>query len=209
MDGRNLVESLFRWIHVVAGILWIGQLWFFNWVNSNFAPTMDAETKKKVVPELMPRALYLFRWGAAWTWVTGLLLLGLVYHATGLQFADPGTKNSMAGGILTLVALLTFAVYDPLVKAISKPEAQAAVGLVAVAVLVWAFVALGGFGWRGTAIHLGATFGTIMAATKNGEKPDPALVAQAGLRSKHNTYLSVPLVFMMLAQHATWAAGYV
>jgi uncharacterized membrane protein len=223
MDGRNLVESLFRWIHVVAGVLWIGQLWFFNWVNSNFVPTMDAETKKKVVPELMPRVLYLFRWGAAWTWVTGLLLLGLVYHATGLQFADPGAKNAMAGGILTLVALLMFAVYDPVMKAIAKPEVQAAVGFVGVVVLVWAFSSVGGFGWRGTAIHLGTTLGTIMAAnvwmriwpaqrkiitaTKNGEKPDPALVAQAGLRSKHNTYMSVPLVFTMLAQHATWAAG--
>ncbi len=129
----------------------------------------------------------------------------------------------MAGGILTLVALLAFGVYDPVMKAIAKPEAQAAVGFVGVVVLVWAFAAVGGFGWRGTAIHLGTTLGTIMAAnvwmriwpaqrkiitaTKNGEKPDPALVAQAGLRSKHNTYMSVPLVFTMLAQHATWAAG--
>jgi uncharacterized membrane protein len=225
MDGRNLVESLIRWVHVLAGILWIGQLWFFNWVNASFTPTMDAETKQKVVPELMPRALYFFRWGAAWTWVTGLLLLGLVYHATGLQFADPGGKRVMAGGILTLVALLMFAVYDPLAKAIPKPEVQAVVGLVAVAVLVWAFTAIGRFGWRGAAIHVGVTFGTIMAANvwmriwpaqrkiiaavKAGEKPDPVLVAQAGLRSKHNTYLSVPLVFTMLAQHATWAAGIV
>jgi uncharacterized membrane protein len=48
----------------------------------------------------------------------------------------------------------------------------------------------------------------IITATKNGEKPDPAVAAMAGLRSKHNTYMSVPLVFTMLAQHATWAASY-
>ena len=75
MDLVNFLESLFRWIHVVAGILWIGLLYFFNWVNTAFAPTMDADTKKKVVPELLPRALYWFRWGAAFTWVTGVLLL--------------------------------------------------------------------------------------------------------------------------------------
>src|SRR6266478_7806619 len=70
----NLLESLFRWIHVVAGIAWIGHLYFFNWVNSQFEPTLDAEMKKNVIPELRPRALYWFRWGAAFTWVTGVLL---------------------------------------------------------------------------------------------------------------------------------------
>jgi uncharacterized membrane protein len=48
----------------------------------------------------------------------------------------------------------------------------------------------------------------IIAATKNGEKPDPAVAGMAGLRSKHNTYMSVPLVFTMMSQHATWAASY-
>jgi len=225
MDGRNLVESLLRWAHVVAGVLWIGHLWFFNWVNANFVPALDAEAKKKVVPELMPRALFMFRWGAVFTWLTGVVLLGLVYHMTGLQWADPGSKNAMAGGILTLVSLLAFAVYDPLAKAIAKTEVHFVLGLVVVVAAVWAFQSVGGFGWRGTAIHLGVMFGTIMAAnvwmriwpaqrkiiaaTKSGEKPDAALVSQAGLRSKHNTYLSVPLLFTMLAQHATWAAGYV
>jgi uncharacterized membrane protein len=224
MDVKNLVESLFRWIHIVAGIIWIGHLWFFSWVNASFAATMDAETKRKVVPELMPRALWMFRWGALFTWVTGLLLLGLVYHATGLQYADPGAKNAMAGGIMTLVALLVFAVYEPLAKAIAKAEVHFVLGIAGVAVLVWAFMSVGGFGWRGTAIHLGTVFGTIMAANvwmriwpaqrkiiaavKAGETPDPAAVAMAGLRSKHNTYMSVPLLFTMMAQHATWAASY-
>jgi uncharacterized membrane protein len=85
--------------------------------------------------------LYLFRWEAAWTWVTGLLLLGLVYHATGLQFADPASKNAMAGGILALVALLVFGVYDPVMKAVTRPEVQAAFGFAGIVVLVvWGFV---------------------------------------------------------------------
>ena len=62
----ELIHPIFKWLHVIAGIMWIGLLYFFNFVNTAFAPTMDAETKKKVVPELMPRTLYWFRWGAAW-----------------------------------------------------------------------------------------------------------------------------------------------
>src|SRR5664279_1157288 len=108
MDGTNLLESLVRWAHIIAGVLWIGHLWFFNFVNSNFVPTMDADTKKKVVPELMPRALWAFRWGAAWTWITGLVLLGLVYYNTGLVFKDPLVKTWGTGGIAVLVALLMF-----------------------------------------------------------------------------------------------------
>jgi uncharacterized membrane protein len=223
MDGMNLTESLFRWIHVVSGILWIGLLYFFNFVNGPFAATMDADTKKKVVPELMPRALHFFRMGALFTWVTGFLLLGMVYYPRGFVF-EGGQKSWGTGGPVVLFAFLAFVIYDPLMKAIAKPEVQAAVGLVGATGAVFLFSKVGPFTYRGTAIHLGAMFGTLMfmnvfmrivpnqrriiAAVKNGEKPDPAWVAMAGTRSKHNTYMSVPLVFTMLGQHATWAASY-
>src|SRR5262247_4648784 len=85
---RLWIELVLRWIHVVAGITWIGHLYFFNWVNAQVAKTYDADSKKKVVPELMPRALYFFRWGAAWTWLTGVLLFGIVY-AMGGALVDP------------------------------------------------------------------------------------------------------------------------
>ena len=100
MDVMNLVESLFRWIHVVAGILWIGLLYFFNWVNSAFAPTMDAETKKKVIPELLPRTLFWFRWGAAFTWVTGVLLLLMVFYHGRAVFAGTlaEARQSLSAG---------------------------------------------------------------------------------------------------------------
>src|ERR1044071_4783145 len=74
LDPMDLVNLFFRWIHVVAGVMWIGHLWFFNFVNAQVAKTYDADSKKKVIPELMPRALYWFRWGAAYTWITGILL---------------------------------------------------------------------------------------------------------------------------------------
>lgn len=75
----ELLNILFRWFHVAAGILWIGLLYFFNFVNANFAKTLDADTKKKVVPELMPRALYFFRWAAMVTFILGLILLYINY----------------------------------------------------------------------------------------------------------------------------------
>src|SRR5512147_125316 len=78
--SMEILQSLFRWLHVVAGIMWIGHLYFFNFVNGPLAKTYDADSKKKVLPELMPRALYWFRWGAAYTWITGFLLAGLVYY---------------------------------------------------------------------------------------------------------------------------------
>src|SRR6478736_4143656 len=89
MDATDVLQALFRWIHIVAGIIWIGLLYFFNWVNGPFAATMDGGTKQKVVPELMPRALYWFRWGAAWTWVTGVLLLLVAFYHTKAVLDDP------------------------------------------------------------------------------------------------------------------------
>ena len=81
-EMSTALEAIFRWMHVFVGIIWIGLLYFFNWVNGPFAAKLDGATKKTVVPELMPRALFWFRWGAAWTWITGVLLLALVYYMT-------------------------------------------------------------------------------------------------------------------------------
>ena len=220
----NLIESLFRWIHVVAGIVWIGHLYFFNFVNSAFAPTMDGETKKKVVPELMPRALYWFRWGAAFTWVTGVFLALLVFYHGRAIFDDYAQGWGIGTILMILVTFLAFLVYDVLYKGpLKDPQAGfwAGVALSFVVLLLYKYV--GGFGYRGMSIHLGAMYGTMMAfnvwfriwpaqqkiitATKNGEAPPADLVALAGLRSRHNTYMSVPLVFLMLNSHNIWAAG--
>ena len=95
----ELFELADRWLHFGAGVLWIGLLYFFNWVNSAFVPTMDAETKRKVIPELMPRCLYWFRWGAAYTWLSGVLLLGIVYYMGGamVEGATDPSQATMIG----------------------------------------------------------------------------------------------------------------
>src|SRR4029450_6842718 len=98
-------------MHILAGIAWIGMLYFFNWVNGPFAGTMDGDTKKKVVPELMPRALYWFRWGAAWTWATGVLLLLLVFYHGRILFDDLGGWRPGAFVMVAVVFASPF-IYD-------------------------------------------------------------------------------------------------
>lgn len=214
-------ELVIRWAHIVAGVIWIGHLYFFNFVNANFAPTMDGETKKKVVPQLMPRALFWFRWGAAWTWITGFFLLMLVYYHGygGSNLVDMALRTERVGAMDWLPAFfglfVGFLVYDLLFKALAKQHN--------VAVALWSLFAVG-YGWalleffdfsqRAAYVHVGALFGTAMAANvwmriwpaqrriitavKEGKTPDAADPAVAGLRSKHNTYMSVPLLLLML-----------
>ena len=215
----DLGQLTFRWIHLIAGVLWIGMLWFFNWVNGAFAATMDAETKRKVVPELMPRALYWFRWGAAFTWISGVGLMMLLYYSSksGYLLAD-GTAPELMDWLPAFIAVLVgFAIYDVLFKFLNKGGAHTG------GVLIWAAIAIAfayvmqsawEFSGRAVLIHIGALFGTAMAANvwmriwpaqkriitaiKNGEGPSPADPALAGLRSKHNTYMSISLLLFMV-----------
>ncbi len=229
MDGVTItqcLQALFRWMHVVAGIVWIGLLYFFNWVNGPFQAVLDGDTKRKVNPELLPRALFWFRWGAAWTWATGVLLLMMVFYHGGALFDGDATWGT--GALLMIAVTFLFAfVYDAAISnvpALADMKTLFVVGLVAVAVVGALDEAVGGFGYRGMNIHLGAMFGTMMAfnvwfriwpaqqkiitAVKEGRPPEAALVALAGTRSKHNTYMSIPLVWTMVNQHTVvpWAS---
>jgi uncharacterized membrane protein len=221
----EILNAVFRWLHIFAGIIWIGMLYFFNWVNGPLQAKLEADVKKKVVPELMPRALFWFRWGAAWTWITGVLLLMLVFHhGGGLMFAGDASWSPAAGVMIAVVFLAPF-LYDALHKsALGKdPKQFGALAFVLVAAVVLAMDKWAGFSYRAFNIHLGALFGTTMAfnvwfriwpaqrqiitAVKNGTAPDGGLVALAGARSRHNTYMSVPLVWTMINQHTTVFAG--
>ncbi|TAK02045.1 MAG: hypothetical protein EPO39_13810 [Candidatus Manganitrophaceae bacterium] len=73
-----MVSLLIRWVHFVAGIAWIGLLYYFNWVLAPFLKEADAATKRKVIQGLLPRALLWFRWSALLTVVAGGTLLGRV-----------------------------------------------------------------------------------------------------------------------------------
>ena len=91
IDTNTMVLQLLRWIHFMAGITWIGHLYFFNLVNGVFQSKLDPATKKQVVPELMPRALWWFRWAAMVTWLTGwFYIYWKNWVATDNGFNGPG-----------------------------------------------------------------------------------------------------------------------
>ena len=77
------LEAIFRWLHVFAGIMWIGHLYFFNFVNVPFQAVLEKELKPKVNPPLILRALWWFRWGAMFTFIFGWLLFTLMYWPHG------------------------------------------------------------------------------------------------------------------------------
>lgn len=81
-DLYSNLHLLVRWLHVLAGITWIGHLYFFNFVNVPLQGALDDATKKAMNPQLMPRALWWFRWGAMITFLAGLVLFVLVYFYT-------------------------------------------------------------------------------------------------------------------------------
>ena len=122
------LSAVFRWIHILAGIIWIGMLYFFNFVNGPFQGTMDGDTKKKVNPELMPRALWWFRWGAMITFLTGWTIV-LTHIATGTG-SMPYYALILTGGTLgTLMWYNVWFVIMPRQRlAIASAEAVAAGG---------------------------------------------------------------------------------
>jgi uncharacterized membrane protein len=213
--GGEILEGFFRWMHVVAGVLWIGLLYYFNWINGVFASKLDGETKQKAMPELLPRALYFFRWGAAFTFISGILLLALVYYH-GKQMGGDSGMDTLVHGLVVVFAGAV--VYDVMWKKLQGNQPLGVgISLVLVAAIAWYLSEKANMPHRAAYIHIGALFGTcmamnvwmriwpaqrkIIAGIKSGEPADPSHGAMAGLRSKHNTYMSVPLIFLMISNH--------
>ncbi len=94
-----------RWIHFVAGITWIGLLYWFNLVNVPFQRELDPALKGQVNPPLFRRALAWFRWSAVVTVVAGLLLIYGLYWQDGNLFGSDTEKTIFVGGLLGLVML--------------------------------------------------------------------------------------------------------
>jgi len=92
---------ILRWAHFVAGVTWIGLLYFFNLVNVPFQKGIDADTKKKVNPDLLGRALWYFRWGALIT-----VLAGLAYFAMYIIPSDVHNANVIGHGNISILYVL-------------------------------------------------------------------------------------------------------
>jgi uncharacterized membrane protein len=105
-SGDEIWHILLRWLHFVAGITWIGMLYFFNLVNVPFQKGLDADTKKKVNPDLLGRALWFFRWGALVT-----VLAGLTYFAMIILKSDVNNANTFGGHVNIWVVLFSWLTY--------------------------------------------------------------------------------------------------
>ena len=176
--------------------------------------------ERRKVPDLVSRTLHWFKWEAGTTWLSGFALLIVVYYLGGGALIDHDVRDISLGaavGIGIAVIVVGWLVYDLLMLSpLGRNELLFAV--IAYALIVGiAFSVAQVFSGRAAYIHVGATLGTIMAANvwmrilpaqkkmiaalKEGRKPDERLAAQAKLRSKQNTFMAVPVVFIMISNH--------
>jgi uncharacterized membrane protein len=102
-NSIEILRTLLRWLHLLGGITWIGLLYFFNLVNVPFQKGLDAETKKKVNPDLLSRALWFFRWGAVVT-----VLAGLTYFAMYILGPAVTNANTLGDANLNVWVVLLF-----------------------------------------------------------------------------------------------------
>jgi uncharacterized membrane protein len=124
VNGGEWFSMLIRWIHFLAGITWIGLLYFFNFVNAAFLKSLDGPTKNIVIPKLMPAALNWFRHGATVTVIAGVLLYGHMYHRGGT-----GAVALAIGGLLGIIMMgNVHGIICPNQKKISAAAAAAAQG---------------------------------------------------------------------------------
>jgi uncharacterized membrane protein len=184
--------------------------------------------RRRIGPGQMPALLHWFKWEAAITWMSGLALLAIVYYLTGgIYLIDPAvsrlTPLQAAGAGLGAIAVAWFA-YDALWQSAlaRRPAVATTLTLVLIAAVTLLFCRL--LGGRAAFIHVGGTLGTIMVAnvwvrilpsqqrmidaTAAGRTPDFSESDRAKTRSVHNSYLTFPVLFIMLSNHfpATYAA---
>ncbi|RME76419.1 MAG: hypothetical protein D6776_01270 [Planctomycetota bacterium] len=228
-----------RWIHFTVGVAWIGASFYFNWLENR----LDREAKVrdeiagelwavhgggfyylekyKVAPKRIPERLHWFKWEAYFTWITGFLLLGIVYyHNARAIMIDPAVADISSGtaiGIGLGTLLLGWIVYDRLCRTrlVEHGVAFAITGYVLVAALAYGLTHV--LSGRAAYMHVGAMLGTCMAANvffviipgqramveaaRAGRPPDPAKGRAGAQRSRHNNYMTLPVLFVMISNH--------
>jgi uncharacterized membrane protein len=100
MENFISIDMLFRWLHVVFGITWIGLLYYFNFIQGEYFKEAEAGAKADATKKLAPRALWWFRWGAMFTFLTGVVLLGLISSTWGIN--DYIVMGSLMGILMFL-----------------------------------------------------------------------------------------------------------
>jgi uncharacterized membrane protein len=128
--GGEGIYFILRWFHFIFGVIWIGLLYYFNFVHGAFMAEADAATKPGVVQKLLPRALLWFRWAAMGTFLTGWIYLGMKGHSMGpLFFTSNYGIAILTGGLLgTLMFLNVWLIIWPNQKIVIASAAQVAAG---------------------------------------------------------------------------------
>ena len=234
-----------RWLHVITGIAWIGSSFYFIALDLGLrkAPHLPPGAygeewqvhgggfyhiqKYLVAPAAMPEHLTWFKWESYATWLSGFLMLCIVYYGgADLFLVDHHVLDIPAWqAILISLASLTFGwlIYDTLCK---SPIGKSTWGLmillyVALVAMAWGYTQV--FTGRAAFLHLGAFTATIMSANVfmviipnqkivvadliAGRTPDPKYGVIAKQRSLHNNYLTLPVLFFMLSNHYPLAFG--
>jgi uncharacterized membrane protein len=209
---------LLRWIHLLAGITWIGLLYFFNLVNVPFMKTVDAATKPKIFQNLTLPALNWFRWSALLTVFVGFWYWAQVYVAGDAHNGGGSIWGTL--GLFLLVWIGAWGIFFVIVKKTPNPWLLALIVIVLVSAAGWLFVTytpVGGDDNHVLSIGVGGGMGFIMLfnvwgiiwpnnkkvinGTLAGTPPANAatLARQAFLASRTNFYLSIPMLFFMAA----------
>jgi uncharacterized membrane protein len=233
------IDFALRWLHVIAGIAWIGSSFYFVHLDSSLQRREGLPEgaggeawqihgggfyhmiKYLVAPARMPDEVTWFKWEAYTTWISGFLLMVVLYYASAeLYLVDPlAFANPKWAAIAVSAALLIvgWVVYDELCKSRlgRNDNTLSAVGFVFLVALAWLSTLL--FSGRGAFMQMGALIGTIMvanvffviipnqkkvvAALIAHQQPEPSLGEQAKQRSMHNNYLTLPVLFLMISNH--------
>ena len=242
LDWLDLVV---RWIHIIVGIAWIGTSFYFNWLDSRLDREIDNENiegelwsvhsggfyhinKLKGPPTNFPKELHWFKWEAYTTWISGFVLLIIVYYlnAEGIMIdKNINDINSFTAIIISLIFLLgSWFLYDFLCKSIIINNTVFFTLTCLFLSILASYILTNIFGSRAAYIHIGACLGTIMAANvfrviipsqKNmvdaaltNEKPDLQKGIDAKIRSIHNNYITLPVLFIMISSHFPFTYGH-
>ena len=224
-DGTSSVLIGLRWVHFLAGITWVGLLYFFNLVNVPLQKELDPAVKTKVFPALMSRAMWWFRWSAVVTVLAGLAYWGRIVGSDARNARAMGEAVSSGTAIWTFFVFWTVA-FILYMGALMAPPAFLRQGpvltiltIVIVAAAAYGYLAVNSNGWESNrllCIGVGGGIGWFMmfnvwgviwrvqkrmiqwtaAGTPMPEKA--ALMArQAFLASRTNFWLSLPMLFFM------------
>ncbi len=184
MSVNELLDVVFRWAHLIAGIMWIGNSMLFNWLDRNLVKPLAGQgglsqgrifmahsgafyevEKKLLAPGEMPAQLHLFRWQNLSTWLTGISLLVIVYYMNGAAFLiDPQVRVMGQAEAIAISAgslVVAWAVYDLIWRGLEKQSGVATVLTFALfGAAAWGFTQV--FSGRAAYIQTGVLIGTIM-----------------------------------------------